>query len=215
MKFKMVLPIALLVISQAVRLITTTLPLAMLSFCLLFSLPAWSNGESNEPITSELTWADKNELERKTRHVEDLGRRHFGRGLRNDKSDLDLLQRIADKKIIKADDTMALQALGVAFGNVLQQELALEWVVYQDSYGRNRAVCVKNTSNCAFPLTSLSKRLEAGLSVDVHAIYDKTFAALEPFVEDNNAYDGVKEDPTPKPSWTKKEKKQTYTIPIR
>ncbi|MEX1032179.1 MAG: DUF3806 domain-containing protein [Cellvibrionaceae bacterium] len=149
----------------------------------------------------ELSWADENELTRKARMIENLGRRHFGRSLRNDKSDLELLQRIADQKLIKEEDTETLQALGVVLGNTLRRELALEWKVYNDELGRSRALCVPDTEHCLFPMTMLSRRLEVGLPVNVEAVYDNAVATIDPYIPDSNAYDGVKPDPTERPKW--------------
>lgn len=152
---------------------------------------------------SELTWADKNDLARKEQAVESVGQRHFGQSLRHDKSDLKLLQRIADRKLIKQNDVENLQALGVVLGNTLQQELGLKWQVYSDRKGRSRALCVPNTEHCLFPMTMLSRRLEVGLPVNVKRIYQDAVAVIDPYIPDRNAYDGIKPDPTERPGWLK------------
>lgn len=151
----------------------------------------------------DLTWADESDLERKEQAVERIGQRHFGQSLRHDKSDLELLQRIADRKLIKENDLENLQALGVVLGNTLQQELGLEWKVYADEKGRSRALCVPETENCLFPMTMLSRRLEVGLPVDVETIYEDAVAAIDPYLPDQNAYDGIKPDPADRPGWLK------------
>lgn len=155
---------------------------------------------------SELSWADENELKRKERQVEDIGQRHFGQSLRHDKSDLRLLQRIADDKLIKQDNVEMLQALGIVLGNTLARELELDWKVYSDEVGRSRALCVPDTEYCLFPLTMLSRRLEVGLAIDVNHIYKDAVAAIEPYTPDTSAYDGIKPDPRAKPSWTREAK---------
>lgn len=154
-----------------------------------------------EQKVSELTWADKNDLELKVQIVEGLGQRHYGRSLRHDLSDLALLQRIADDKLIKQRDVEKLQALGAVLGDSLKRELGLEWKVYADAKGRSRALCVPETEYCLFPLTMLSRRLEVGLPVNVRAVYNDAVEDIEPYLADNNAYDGTKPDPRDKPSW--------------
>lgn len=166
---------------------------------------AQDDEDANQKV-SELSWADQNELSRKEGEVESIGQRHFGQSLRHDKSDLVVLQRIADDKLIEQDNVEMLQALGIVLGNTLARELDLEWQVYSDEMGRSRAICVPNTEHCLFPLTMLSRRLEVGLSVDVSKVYDEAVAAIEPFTPDRNAYDGVKPDTRDKPSWTREPK---------
>lgn len=150
---------------------------------------------------SNLTWADRNDFERWTAAVERLGQRHYGQSLRHDKSDLQLLQRIADDRLIKQEDRETLQGLGVVLGNVLQRELNLEWKVYEDAVGRNRALCVPGTSDCLFPVTMLSRRLEVGVSVDVHEIYNNAVGIIKPYLPPSHPYSERPEAPREKPSW--------------
>lgn len=153
------------------------------------------------PRLSNLTWADRTDFERWTGEVERIGRRYYGQPLRHDKSDLDLLQRITDDRRIKQDDIETLQGLGVVLGNVLQRELGLEWKVYEDAVGRSRALCAPGTSDCLFPVTMLSRRLEVGLTVDVHKIYNDAVAAIDPYLPTNKPYSEPKPDTREKPSW--------------
>ncbi len=172
------------------------------------------NEKKLSPV-SPLTWSDKNELKRKNKTIDDLGKRYFGTGLRGTTADIDLLQRIADRKIIKKTDTQTLQATGVALGNIFKNELGLEWVVYQDKYGRSRALCVPDTDHCLFPTTMLSRRLEIGATVNVFETYQNALKLIDPYIPDTNAYDGKKPDPTPKASWTDNRKEKSNRIPIR
>ncbi|MCW8193993.1 DUF3806 domain-containing protein [Proteobacteria bacterium 005FR1] len=164
---------------------------------------------------SKLTWADENDLARKEETVERLGQRHFGQSLRHNTSDLELLQRIADHKLIKQNDVENLQALGVVLGNTLKDELGLEWKIYTDAKGRSRAVCVPDTEYCLFPMTMLSRRLEVGVPVDVDQVYADAVQAIDPYLPDQNAYDGVKPDPSDKPGWLKDRKTGQPPIRIR
>ncbi|MGI1677773.1 MAG: DUF3806 domain-containing protein [Cellvibrionaceae bacterium] len=173
-----------------------------------------STDNKRSPV-SPLEWSDKNELKRKADNIDRLGRRYFGKGLSGTTADIDLLQRIADKKIIKKSDTKNLQATGVALGNILKNELSLNWVVYQDKYGRSRALCVPQTEHCLFPTTMLSRHLEIGAPVNVFETYQKAVKLIDPYIPDTNAYDGKKPDPTPKASWLNNRKEKSKNIPIR
>lgn len=174
-----------------------------------------STGEKKASPVSPLTWSDKNELKRKSANIDNLGRRHFGKGLSGTTADIDLLQRIADRKLIKKSDKQMLQATGVALGDILKNELQLDWMVYEDKYGRSRALCVPKTEHCLFPTTMLSRHLEIGASVNVFETYERAVKLIDPYIPDTNAYDGKKPDPTPKPSWLNDRKKKPTTIPIR
>lgn len=157
--------------------------------------------ESDTYRLSNLTWADRNDFERWAGNVERLGQRHFGQSLRHDKTDLRLLQRIADDRLIKQDDRETLQGMGVILGNILQRELDLEWKVYEDAAGRSRALCVPGTADCLFPVTMLSRRLEVGLNVDVNKIYTDAVATIDPYLPKETPYAEPKPDPREKPSW--------------
>jgi hypothetical protein len=172
--------------------------------------------EKAKQKVSELTWADENDLIRKAQAVENLGQRHFGQSLRHDKSDLVLLQRIANGQLIKQENKEMLQALGVVLGNTLQVELALlEWKVYTDAMGRSRALCVPDTEHCLFPMTMLSRRLEVGLPVNVQKIYATAMKTIDPYLPDDNTYDGVKPDPREKPTWLNDRPRSRPPVRIR
>jgi len=160
-------------------------------------LSAAASAQLGEPTITELEWSDRHDLNEKIRTVDDLGRRNFGIPVRNDKTDLQLLQRIADEKIIDPEDTEKLQALGAVLGKVLERELEVQWRIYDDQRGRSRALCIPDTQHCLFPLTMLSRRLELGLDVNVEKVYDNAVAALDPYLPDDNPYDGRKAPPAP------------------
>jgi hypothetical protein len=71
---------------------------------------------------------------------------------------------------IRPDETGKLQALGVVFGDVLSSQLQVPWVVVDDVDGRDPALHLGG-SDLAFPLTMISKRVEAGELVDVEKLF--------------------------------------------
>lgn len=84
---------------------------------------------------------------------------------------LALLDTILSNGWIEPSETVKLQALGVAFGDALAQQLGLTWVAIDDEYGCDAALILEGTSVRVFPLTSISKRIEAGEKVDVRELF--------------------------------------------
>lgn len=85
---------------------------------------------------------------------------------------LALLDAILANGWVAPQETVKLQALGVTFGDALAQQLGLRWVAVEDEYGRDPALVLEGTSLSLFPLTMISKRIESGESVDVHAMFE-------------------------------------------
>jgi hypothetical protein len=85
---------------------------------------------------------------------------------------LRLLNVIISQNWIGRDETAKLQSLGVAFGDALVQKLGLEWVMVEDEYGRDPSVVYPGTNLMAHPLTAISKRIEAGETVDVYDLFE-------------------------------------------
>lgn len=93
--------------------------------------------------------------------------------LKQDKSDLDKIQRLVDRSIIRRSDVEQWQALGVVFGDVLAAELNLHWVSYQDERGQSKALQWKKTRNFVFPVTMLSRRVQFKQEIDVFDIFEQ------------------------------------------
>ena len=87
--------------------------------------------------------------------------------------DIALLQQVIDKQSLARTQTKELQALGVALGNLMAKEYRLPWVIYIDDKGRSRGLEIDNTTQVLFPLTMISRRVEADAKTDVAAIYKK------------------------------------------
>jgi hypothetical protein len=84
---------------------------------------------------------------------------------------LRLIEAILDNGWVAVNETWKLQALGVAFGDALSQELTLEWVTVEDEFGRDPALNWPGTSVYSYPLTMISKRVERGEQVHVRALF--------------------------------------------
>ena len=82
---------------------------------------------------------------------------------------------------VKKDQTYELQALGIAFGDLLAEQLGLEWVSVEDELGRTRALQYGDSENFVFPVTMISKRVEADVRFTVAELYEKTRSTVEAF----------------------------------
>jgi len=92
---------------------------------------------------------------------------------------LALLHTILSGQWIAPDETLKLQCLGITFGDALAQTLGLEWRMVEDEYGRDPALVQPGTSIVVFPQTSISKRIETGELVDVHALFEAACRTIQ------------------------------------
>jgi hypothetical protein len=91
---------------------------------------------------------------------------------------LNLLQTILDNEWVCANETLKLQCLGISLGDALVQELAMEWRAVEDEYGRDPALQMAGTTILLFPQTMISKRIEAGQSVDIREMFQSLCARV-------------------------------------
>jgi hypothetical protein len=92
---------------------------------------------------------------------------------------LRLLATILRSNWIERSETWKLQSLGITFGDALVQRMGLEWVVVEDEYGRDPALQDPGTTTIVFPLTTISKRIERGESVDVYTLFEEACRMIE------------------------------------
>lgn len=128
--------------------------------------------EEQPPRIDELSWLETNQLERQVEQIDEIARLQLGTPVRGNLDDLELLQRIIYRGLVKQKDKEGLQALGAVLGNVMVSELDLEWKTYEDELGKSRAACIPETRECLFPITMLSRRMEVGLLPDVNRIFN-------------------------------------------
>ena len=110
-------------------------------------------------------------------------RNHYTGGARQEYDSLEgklrLLDTVLRNKWIATDETLKLQCLGVAFGDALIQKLGFIWIAVEDEYGRNPALALEGTSIIAFPLTSISKRIERGEEVEIYELFENACCTIE------------------------------------
>ena len=85
---------------------------------------------------------------------------------------LRLIETILNANWIEPTETWKLQSLGIALGDVLAQEMGLNWVIVDDEFGRDPALQLPNSTIVVFPLTAVSKRIERGEKVDARDLLE-------------------------------------------
>lgn len=86
---------------------------------------------------------------------------------------LGLIRALLTAGVFQPEQTAALESLGIVLGDALVRHVdGAEWVMVEDEYGRDPAVRIQGTTVLLFPLTMISKRIEAGEPVDVFALFN-------------------------------------------
>ena len=132
-----------------------------------------------QQVTS-LTPTDVERLAQQRKAIEKyLGDERSKQNYRTAAGKLGLLRALIEQHVFKPSQTYELQSMGIVLGDAFVQELGMEWVVVQDSYGRDPAVRVPKTSTIVFPLTMISKRIEKGEKVDVFDLFNGVAEQVE------------------------------------
>lgn len=112
--------------------------------------------------------------------LNELSGLRLGRSLQGDRAnDLNVLQQLLDQRIVKSDQVVQLQAMGIVLGELLKQEKGLLWVTYIDKLGQSRALTVPGRNEFIFPVTQISRRAEVGIKVNVKAVYQELVDAVD------------------------------------
>ncbi|GAB3106696.1 DUF3806 domain-containing protein [Aestuariicella hydrocarbonica] len=139
---------------------------------------------------SDLNWLQRNNHEKQVQQIDELARINLGMQVNGTKADLQLLQRIIYRGLIAKDDHLAQQALGAVLGDVMVNEMGLEWKIYEDKLGFSRAACAPGTQECLFPITMLSRRMAVGILPNVEELYQETHEMIAPLLP-KNPYDVI------------------------
>lgn len=142
---------------------------------------------SKPPKISDLSVSQQFVLSKDRRDVKGLVARHLGiLDIHGDKSDLDTIQQLCDRHVLKDNQVREWQSVGVIFGDILANEFDLHWVSYADDAGVSTALQWKDTRNFVFPVTMFSKRIQFDEKIDVHAMYDKLASEIQAFKDYEN-----------------------------
>ena len=132
---------------------------------------------------NELSYLDNQYMRSQRNLIEDIVRRSLGSSFTGDPSfDVPVLQRLLSEGKVLPHQRQELQAMGIILGDLLAEKLGMEWVIYEDDLGRSRALQLNGTDNFLFPVTMISRRVEAGNTPPVQAIYDKAVTTIEPLI---------------------------------
>ncbi len=102
---------------------------------------------------------------------------------------LGILQELLDEGTVTAHQPDVLQAMGVVLGDLYARKPDLKWMSYEDDVGRSLAIQIGNTDNVLFPVTMISRLVEAGIKVNVTDIYNKGLATAQKNEHDENLED--------------------------
>ena len=150
--------------------------------CLLLGVAVLAQAAGDVHIGT-LQPGDEARLREQRELIRDLAAQKLGRGLSGERErDLDTLQQLLERRILGAGQTAELQAMGVVIGDLLARELDMHWVIYSDGEGRSRALQLGSTSNFLFPITMVSRRVDAGIQVRVREVYAAAVAEMQPWV---------------------------------
>jgi hypothetical protein len=123
-------------------------------------------------IVESLKDQDSAEIEVKRKWVREHYEPHAQHNYETVEGKLALVDAILANCWVTDTDTLKLQCLGITFGDALAQHLGLNWVAVEDEHGRDPALSLLGTSVLAFPMTSISKRVERGEAVDVYDLFN-------------------------------------------
>ena len=139
----------------------------------LLSVGALSKaGDAAQKVTA-LTRSDEERLAKQRAVVEKyLGNEQSKEKYKTAAGKLGLLRALIEQRVFKPTQTYELQCMGVVLGDAFVQQLEMEWVMVEDSSGRDPAVRVPKRSIILYPLTMISKRIEKGEKVDVFELFN-------------------------------------------
>jgi len=127
------------------------------------------------PQFSDLSDQDKSRLDAQRAVVAKAVRQRYGiSALTQTAADLPALQRLIDERAFNKSQTYELQSLGVAFGDVLSNELPLRWVIVTDEYGTDPTLRFESTTVQINALTMISKRIERDEIVNLGQLLQTT-----------------------------------------
>ena len=153
---------------------------SLLVVCGAYSTTIFADTATKDVKVSDLSWIDKKYFDKQRVYVDDLGRERFGTRLRQNKTDLHLLQRIIDQQIVGAYDHQEQKALGIALGDIYVAQNNWQWQEYKDAEGKSYGVCVPDTSHCVFPMSMMTRRLRVTHKVNVERLYERGLSLLAP-----------------------------------
>lgn len=144
--------------------------------------PSLTPEQESKVLIRDLNPANEDFLNRQRQVANELVRFKLGRQLHQKQIDLSVIQTAIDRGHLEDESKETLQAFGAAMGDIFaNSHKNLHWKVYEDQLGASHAVCLDETEHCIFPMTILSRRIEAGLKPDVSKIFNDVLATFKPY----------------------------------
>jgi len=138
--------------------------------------------QKSDATVEDLSLGQRYALGTQRRDIADLIARSLGiLELKEDRTDLSVIQNLINRKVIQKDDVRTWQSLGIIFGDVLEKEFGLDWVSYEDNLGASKALRWRETENYVFPVTMFSKRVQFDERIDVQSLFNEVGADIESF----------------------------------
>ena len=146
--------------------------LRALTAALLLVLAASVSANDLQSRTEPLSKLDLTFMQQQRQLIRDIAGQSLGRYFNGDlDNDLALLQELLDRRVVKGSETQKLQAMGLIMGDLLKEDLDLNWVVYVDRVGRSRALRYRTDDHYLFPMTMIARRREVGNEEPIITIY--------------------------------------------
>jgi len=144
--------------------------------------PNLSKPKKGEVLIRDLNSLNEGFLDKQREVANNLVRFKLGRQLHKQQADLKVIQKAIDRGYLADESKETLQAFGAAMGDVFANaHKNLNWKVYEDELGASHAVCLDETVQCIFPMTILSRRIEAGLEPNVSKIFNDILGTFKPY----------------------------------
>jgi hypothetical protein len=126
----------------------------------------------SSPIVTPLDGSDWAHMREQVATIQAVAKKRYGATLDQTKSDLVTLQRLLDDGVYDDTNPDEIRAIGVVFGNILERQLAFEWIGAQDDAGREPALRLKTSPTLVIhPIRTIAKRVEIAQRVDLTAMY--------------------------------------------
>jgi hypothetical protein len=135
--------------------------------------PLFQAEEGFKPVQAALSSWETAFLEERRRMADHLVHSRLGLpGLPAGRGGLPVLQRLLDRKFARKGDIAALEALGVAFGDILASETGLEWAVESEPRGDIPVLRLPGSRVAVYATTLVWRRVERNEKVELDRLLD-------------------------------------------
>lgn len=127
-----------------------------------------------------LSQADRDQISAESAAVLTMLRLRYGDvQLQHTEDDLRLLQRLHDDGGLRAAKDAELEAVGIAFGEVLAARLPVQWIMAEWEGTWLRTLLHQKTGVFVFPGAMIAKRVHRAEKVDFRSLFFSTLASVE------------------------------------